>query len=271
MSKAEFLWAAKAEALDLRAIAHAGAETAWRTEAMRAHRSPRLIIVAKGQGRITVAGLTSGYGPNNLIFIPPRTMYGMEVGKTVYAQILTIPQKLEEDWPEEVVHLRLRDVIAQKDLSLLLDHLEAELRSDEISAARAAEQYCRLLAVYFERQCEQAEEDNRRGTSQARLAAAYADLVEARFRSNRGVADYAAELGVTPTHLTRVCNQTCGRSAHKILSDRLHYEARLLLRETRTPIKDIAASLGFASPAYFTRSFQAATGVTPSAFRKSKG
>src|SRR6056297_1448237 len=111
-------WAMPPERLDLRAIGHAGPGSAWRTEAMRAHPSPRLIFVAKGQGRITVAGLTSGYGPNNLIFIPAGTMYGIEVGKTVYAQILSIPGDLSEDWPEDVVHLRLKDVVGQKDLAL---------------------------------------------------------------------------------------------------------------------------------------------------------
>ena len=80
--------------------------------------------------------------------------------------------------------------------------------------------------------------------------------------------DYAAELGVTPTHLSRVCNSACGRPASAILADRVHYEARRLLSETRTPVKDIARDLGFMSAAYFTRAFQKKTGKTPSGFRK---
>jgi AraC-like DNA-binding protein len=33
-------------------------------------------------------------------------------------------------------------------------------------------------------------------------------------------------------------------------------------------VKDIAASLGFASAAYFTRAFRAETGMSPTEFRK---
>ena len=73
---------------------------------------------------------------------------------------------------------------------------------------------------------------------------------------------------MTPTHLSRVCNQTCGRSASDLLHDRLIFEARRLLAETKVPVNVIAAELGFTSPAYFTRAFQHRTGKTPTGFRK---
>jgi len=76
----------------------------WRTEAMRSHSSPRLIFVGRGQGRITIAGLTSGFGANNLIYIPAGTMYGFEVGPTVFGQMLTIPAAMSTEWPLEPIH-----------------------------------------------------------------------------------------------------------------------------------------------------------------------
>lgn len=243
----------------------------WRTEAMRSHASPRLVFIAKGAGRITVAGLTSGYGPNNLIFIPARTMYGFEVGPTVFGQMLQIPEAMATEWPEEPVHLRLRDVVAQKELAQLFDGLERELKSARAGHTRAAHYQLGLLSVFFERQLANRgpdPADQRAHTSAARLVSAFADLVERDFRSGQGVRDYAAHLGVTPTHLTRCCKMTCGRSALSLINDRVLYEARLLLRETDTPVKTIARDLGFTSAAYFSRAFHAETGTTPSDFRK---
>jgi AraC-like DNA-binding protein len=257
--------------LDLRSIGNAAMASRWRTEAMRAHATPRLIFIHKGQGRITVAGLTSGYGPNNLIFVPAGTMYGIELGPMAYGQLVTIPRAMADDWPDDPVHLRLRDVAAQKELVTIMDGLEAELRSDRPGAVRAAHYQAGLLSVFFERQRGGADPEARRETSQARLAAAYTDLVERDFRSGRGVADLARDLGVTPTHLTRVCKHSCGKSALTILNQRIHLEACRLLRETRKPIKDIAAGLGFNSAAYFTRAFQASAGMTPSDFRRGGG
>ena len=107
-------------------LAHAPGAHRWRTEAMRSHVHARLIHVTKGQGRMTIAGLTTGYGPNNLIYIPPHTMYGMEAGPTVFAQILTLPAPA--DWPAKPFHLRLVDVARQAELTGQIDAIERELK-----------------------------------------------------------------------------------------------------------------------------------------------
>jgi transcriptional regulator GlxA family with amidase domain len=92
--------------------------------------------------------------------------------------------------------------------------------------------------------------------------------MEQQFRRGVGVGELACDLGVTATHLTRCCRETCGRSAIDLLQDRRIFEARKLLSETNTPVGQIGSSLGFASAAYFTRAFQNITGVSPSAFRR---
>lgn len=243
----------------------------WRTEAMRSHATPRLIYITKGQGRITVAGLTSGYGPNNLIFVPAHTMYGFDVAPTVFGYILTVPAAMAVEWPTDAVHLRLRDVIVQNEFSHMVEALEKELKSAGQTHSRAAHYHLGLIGVFFYRQFENAATEThtaRTKTSAAHLVAAFTDLIERDYRKDQGVSDYARTLGVTPTHLTRCCNQTCGKSALALLRDWVNYEAYVLLRETRTPVNQIAAQLGFASAAYFTRSFAAQTGITPSDFRK---
>ncbi len=268
------------DTLSLRAIVPAPAAARWRTEAMRAHANPRLIYITRGQGRITVAGLTSGYGPNNLVYVPANTMYGYEAGATVHGLMISVPLVLAPDWPEAPVHLRLRDVGSQKDIAHFIDNLERELKLavglDADAAARharAARHHLGLLALAFEQVTESRPNeaaDLRSQSMPARISAAFTDLVERDFRKSQGVAGYARALGITPTHLTRCCKQTCGKSALAILNERLLYEARLMLRGSGAPIKSIASTLGYTSAAYFTRSFQSATGQTPSAFRRSE-
>lgn len=243
----------------------------WRTEAMRSHATPRLVFITKGQGRITIAGMTYGYGLNNLIYIPAHVMYGYEAGPAVFGSILTIPSAMSGEWPDEPVHLRLRDVQAQREAAAMFEAMERELKNTAQTHSRAAHYHLGLLSVFFERQIDQTPVvagNERTNGSAARLVAAYTDLIERDYRSHNGVAGYAAALGVTPTHLTRCCNQTCGKSALTILRDRITYEACIMLRETHLPVAQIANDLGFKSAAYFTRSFQAKMGHTPSHFRK---
>ncbi|MEN9010692.1 MAG: AraC family transcriptional regulator [Yoonia sp.] len=258
-------------ALQVATIRSVAATMRWRTEAMRSHATPRLIYITKGQGRITVAGLTSGYGPNNLIYVPAHTMYGYEAGPTVFGHMITIPAAMASEWPEVAVHLRMRDVALQKEWSHMVEALEKELATVGQSHSRAAHYHLGLLAVFFDRLTENSPADThqeRRRTSAARLVAAYTDLIERDYRKEHGISEYATALGVTATHLTRCCNQTCGKSALALLRDRVNYEACVLLRDTKTPVNQIADQLGFTSAAYFTRSFAAQTGTTPSVFRK---
>lgn len=244
----------------------------WRTEAMRSYSVPLLLWFTKGQGRITVAGLTRGYGPHNAIFLPAGTMHGFDMLGQVFGHALFLPRDdAGLSWPDEPLHLRLRDVRVQTDLTGLLETLERELQGTDAASLRAAHFQAGMISVFLERHANDPDvfAGPRRRRSADRLAAAFTALVERDFPAPRPVADYAAELGVTPTHLTRACKAGCGRGALDLLSDRKLYEARRRLAETTDPVKEIAKALGFTSAAYFTRAFRSGTGASPTEFRRS--
>ncbi|MCC5999291.1 MAG: helix-turn-helix domain-containing protein [Pararhodobacter sp.] len=243
----------------------------WRVEAMRALREPVLLWFTQGQGRITVAGTTRGYGPHNAIFIPPGVMHGFEVAPRVQGSVVFFGRDHGLHLPERPYFLRPRDPVSQKELIGTLEHIQRELESTRAGAQRAARHHLGLLSVWMDRQIERETRTEAlpgRPLAAQALVARYATLLERDFRSNPAVADFAAALGVTPTHLTRACRATCGKSAHMLLEDRVLFEARRLLAETRLPIKQVAQMLGYNSAGYFTRAFQKAEGMTPSAFRK---
>ena len=239
----------------------------WRTEAMRAYRRPVLIWFTKGQGRITISGVKRGYGPHNAVFLPAGTMHGFDMLGQVFGTLMFFPDKAALGLPTEALHLRIRDARRQAELNGLIDQIQIETESARPGSDRALQLHAGLLGLWLERQEDLHEPDVTERNAANRLAAAFTSLAERDFRSPRSVSDYAARLGVTPTHLTRVCQQTVGKSASQLLADRIHFEARRLLRETKRPIKDIADELGFASAAYFTRAFSKSAGMPPSSFR----
>lgn len=239
----------------------------WRTEAQRSYVRPMLLWFTRGQGRVTIAGTTRGYGPHNAIFIPGGTMHGFDMLGQVLGTAVFFPEDLASEFPDEPMHLRLRDGFLQAELTGLVEAMEREASQDKPGAQRALLHYGGLVAVWLERHADLAEQAIEPNAAQ-RLATAYAALVERDFRSGAGVSAFAEKLGVTPTHLTRACRQSSGKSASRLLSDRVHYEARRLLTETDLPIKEVAERLGFSSAAYFSRAFQNHTGQSPSAFRR---
>ncbi|MFV2052857.1 AraC family transcriptional regulator [Aliiroseovarius sp. YM-037] len=241
----------------------------WRVEAMRSYSSDLLLWVTRGQGRITISGRTRGFGAHNAVFIPARTMHGFEMTASIFGTAAFFPTSLNLDLPKTPLHLRIRDVHPQAELTGILESLQREIGSDLADNDKAAYHHAGLFSVWLQRAQDRYKSDTETATRSADLVARYTDMVEGEFRSGRTVSDYARALGITPTHLSRVCNQVAGRSASSILKDRILYEARRLLSETRLPVNQVAAQLGFTSAAYFSRAFQNHTGKTPSAFRRS--
>jgi len=252
----------------LMAIPRLAAGGRWRVEAMRTLSEPCFLWFTKGQGRITVAGVTRGYTANNAVFIPAGVMHGFEVGPQVFGTAVFFGRDSTVTLPADPQHLRIREVHAQQELNICLDMIQREMDSVTPAHDRAARHYLGLLGVWLERQACKAAVEAPRPDAARRLVARYTALMEKQFRRGVGVGELACELGVTATHLTRCCRETCGRSAIDLLQDRRIFEARKLLSETDMPIGRIGESLGFASPAYFTRAFQHLTGLSPSAFRR---
>lgn len=252
------------------AIPRLAAGGRWRVEAMRSLSEACFLWFTKGQGRITMAGVTRGYTAHNGIFIPPGVMHGFEVGPQVFGMAVFFGKNCPVALPSQPLHLRIREVHAQQELNVTLDAIQRELDATSPAHLRAAQHHLGLLGVWIERQAAKAMGETPRPDAAWRLVARYTELMERQFRSGAGVGDMAQQLGVTPTHLTRCCRQASGRSAIELLQDRRIFEARKMLAETRLPVGQIGSALGFTSAAYFTRAFQHRTGTSPTAFRRSQ-
>ncbi|MEO8683882.1 MAG: helix-turn-helix domain-containing protein [Devosia sp.] len=98
-------------------------------------------------------------------------------------------------------------------------------------------------------------------------AQAYRWMVDQRFRETRRITDYAKALGISPTHLNRVCREVLGASALEVIERRVALEARRQLLFSGLPIKQIGAELGYEDPAYFSRVLARVLGMAPGAYR----
>jgi AraC family transcriptional activator of pobA len=103
---------------------------------------------------------------------------------------------------------------------------------------------------------------------QAELVARFRECVEERFRLRESIGAYAAGLGVSPTTLRVACTRIAGRSPAEILNLRSLLEAKRALCYTNQTVAEIAYSLGFADPAYFSRAFTKYAGCSPRHFRR---
>ena len=80
--------------------------------------------------------------------------------------------------------------------------------------------------------------------------------------------DFAYNLSIHVNHLNRAVKEVTGKSTSKLISSRISQEAKVLLQFTQWNISEIAYSLGFENPSYFTNFFKKNTGLSPTSFRE---
>ena len=90
-------------------------------------------------------------------------------------------------------------------------------------------------------------------------------FIHRKVAANLTAADVYNHLGLSHTTVDAGFRKTLGTSVQREIAHARLDEARRLLEANDLPLSEIARRAGFASAAYFTRSFSAAFGVTPSA------
>ena len=94
------------------------------------------------------------------------------------------------------------------------------------------------------------------------------DYIEAHLGDDLSIDAMAAELELNPFYLSRVFKAAVGQSLHQYVLDRRVERAKKLLRETGTPIAEIALSAGFSSQSHLSNWFRRRVGVSPAAYRE---
>ncbi|WP_223421139.1 AraC family ligand binding domain-containing protein [Tateyamaria pelophila] len=93
----------------------------WRLTLAHDHPAHLLIWVTRGQGRLLLNGTRRGVGTNNVISVPPNTLFSLDLGRQGLGQVVVIPDGTEVRLPSGPQQLRLRDTTTISELALLFD------------------------------------------------------------------------------------------------------------------------------------------------------
>lgn len=241
---------------------------AWRTDAAQSLDHPILFWITRGQGRVMVDCRMRGIGPNTAVFIPPNTLFSYEMFASPQGMVVSLPRDDTAGLPRRPALLKATTIQTQSEISGLIDALSRELGELRTGQRRAVMAYAMMLGVWLDRAL--AEQPQSELGKSDRMLRKFSHVVSIGHRDGKSLGEFAADLQVTPTHLTRLTQTAVGKPASALLQERVIQAACEALLHTDRPVQDIAEKLGFSSPAYFTRAFQAHTGKNPSAFRKAK-
>lgn len=151
-------------------------------------------------------------------------------------------------------------------LNFIIDNLIEEFELEETAQYDMLQSLLKQFIVYAVRI--KKERDTFKEDFETKLFKDFSLLVEYNFKKLHSVTDYANRLGLSPKSLTKHFQKIGTETPSDFIKNRIITEAKRQLLYSNEAVKQIAFDLGFNDPAYFSRFFTKATGISPKQFQK---
>ena len=245
----------------------------WEFAAHRHARLHQILLIERGGGEASLEGRGYPLRPMRVVNVPVGHVHGFSFKRGTQGFVLTMAAEMLDQvlTPAEGLRRVLAQSTVVRGTASMRDAMErifAEFAGRNFARAHLLRAYSAALLGLVAR--EMADTDGApEGSAGSDLFRRFEALLEQHFLAHWAVSDYAAALSITPTHLSRLTRSATGHAASQLILERIIREARRNLVYTNLPVATIAFALGFNDPAYFSRLFAAATGVSPRRFRGS--
>ncbi len=243
----------------------------WEFAPHRHARLHQILLIENGSGKATLEGRTYALGPMRVINVPVGHIHGYSFKRGTQGWVVTFSAEMLDQVlePSEGLRRALADSAVLRGIPrirMAMEQIFAEFAERRFARAHILRGLSSVLLGLVAREIA-AHGKPPDGVMNAGYFHRFEALLDQHFLEHWTVSDYAGALSVTPTHLTRLTRSATGHAASHLILDRIVREARRNLVYTNMPVSMIAYALGFNDPAYFSRLFSTATGLSPRAYR----
>ncbi|MDQ1096472.1 MULTISPECIES: helix-turn-helix domain-containing protein [Chryseobacterium] len=245
------------------------------------------ISLIRGKNRAEYADKVIRIEKNALLFATPKVPYHWipedpaQTGSfCVFTEDFMVkdrPRNILEDLPifrpGAVPLFEIDDELADE-IELLYAKIKKEIDSDYAFKYDLIRNYVAEL-IHYGQKLQPAEELPATHDASLRVVSMFLELLERQFPIEstdrrlqlKTAKDYADRLAVHVNYLNKRLKESTGKTTTEIIAERVVQEAKILLRQTRWNVSEIAYALGFEEIAHFSNFFKKKTALTPVEFR----
>ncbi|MEO9869232.1 helix-turn-helix transcriptional regulator [Ekhidna sp.] len=149
---------------------------------------------------------------------------------------------------------------------MIAEKLGKEMENKDYNYAKQVFYLFRLLTLSIERQKHIQSDISSISDKDYKIAVAFKKAIQENIHAFLSVDQFSEKIGVSPKKLTSISKKYLDDTPLNVIHARKILEAKRQLSNTNTSIKELAYSLGFDQPTYFTKYFKKHTGLTPKEF-----
>lgn len=245
------------------------------------------ISLIRGKNRAEYADKVIQIKKNALLFATPRVPYHWipedpeQSGSfCVFTEDFFIKDKYHttlEDLPifqpGNIPLFEIDDELADE-IELLYGKIKNEINSDYIFKYDLIRNYV-LELIHYGQKLQPASKLSTSQDASMRVVSLFIELLERQFPIEssdqrlqlKTAKDYADRLAVHVNYLNKKLKESTGKTTTEIIAERMIQEAKILLKQTRWNVSEIAYALGFEEIAHFSNFFKKKTSMAPLEFR----
>ena len=234
----------------------------------------QILYVRQGSAELEIEGRQYHFNGPVVQLVPSLCVHGFRFSEDVDGYVLSLAQPLVEELGRLLGGRILANASAhmlaaqeQQHLDNVLDELWREYTDQDDGRDLMLTALTYMLLIWLHRlQRKEVTQSVPHDRGEQHLNT-FLQLLEQHFREHWAIDTYASRLGVSAPHLNALCRRLCQQSALQIINQRVVLEAKRCLIYTNMTVSQVADTLGFSEPAYFSRFFRRHTGLPPREFR----
>lgn len=250
----------------------------WQIRPHQHHGLFQLLYLREGKAKVLLEDRYHDMHAGQVLAVPQMCIHGFKFARNAGGHVVTLAyplfDKISAQLGTSLANLNTPQMQSlgndeeSAHLGLAFGLIDSEYKGNTPYRNALIESLLSTILVWVARHMKQVQQASGRPAARAeRHFGLFCQLVEESYAKHHPVAYYAQRIGITAAHLNVLCRQTVNQSALELIHERVLLEAKRNLVYTSMTVSAVSYALGFSDPAYFTRFFKRASGLSPKAFR----